>query len=90
MPTQSSACTLASVVSSRFSSLLQVLEKQQTSTLHDIERAKKQALDQVLHERQRLTDHLKALSQYNRSVQDLLGQGDDVIFFQVPDVRAAG
>lgn len=79
---ESSACTLASVVSRRFSSLLQVLEKQQASTLCDIEEAKKQALDQVLHERQRLTDHLKALSQYDQSVQDLLGQGDDFIFFQ--------
>lgn len=83
MPTQSSARTLASVVSRRFSSLLQVLEKQQASTLSDIEGAKKRALDQVLHERQRLTDHLKALSQYDQSVQDLLGQGDDFIFFQV-------
>lgn len=83
MPPQSSACTLASVVSRRFSSLLQVLEKQQASTLRDIEGAKKRALDQVLHERQRLTDHLKALSQYDQSVQDLLGQGDDFIFFQV-------
>ncbi|XP_034360356.1 E3 ubiquitin-protein ligase TRIM65 [Arvicanthis niloticus] len=79
---ESSACTLASVVSRRFSSLLQVLEKQQASTLGDIEVAKKQALDQVVNEKQRLTDHLKALSQYDHSVQDLLGQGDDYIFFQ--------
>lgn len=90
LPTQSSACTLASVVSRRFSSLLQVLEKQQASTLSDIEAAKKQALDQVVTEKQRLTDHLKALSQDDHSVQDLLGQVDDFIFFQVPDTRAAG
>lgn len=90
MPTQSSACTLASVVSRRFSSLLQVLEKQQASTLGDIEVAKTQALDQVVNEKQRLTDHLKALAQYDHRVQALLGQGDDYIFFQVPEFRAAG
>lgn len=88
--TQSSACTLASAVSRRFSSLLQVLEKQQASTLSDIEVAKKQALGQVLDEEQRLTEHLRALSQYDHSVQDLLGQVDDYIFFQVPDIRASG
>lgn len=79
---ESSACTLASVVSRRFSSLLQALEKQQASTLSDIEVAKKQALGQVLNEKQRLTDHLRALSQYDQSVQDLLAQADDCIFFQ--------
>lgn len=87
---ESSACTLASAVSRRFSSLLQVLEKQQASTLSDIEVAKKQALGQVLEEEQRLTEHLRALSQYDHSVQDLLGQVDDYIFFQVPDIRASG
>lgn len=84
MPTQSSACTLTSVVSSRFSSLLQALEKLQASTLRNIEVAKKQALDQALSEIQRLTDHLEVLSQYDHSVQDLLGQVDDSSFFQVP------
>lgn len=87
---QSSACTLTSVVSRRFRSLLQVLETRQASTLSDIEVAKKQALGHVLDEKQRLTEHLKALSQYDRSVQDLLGQADDSIFFQVPDIRASG
>lgn len=90
VPMQSSACTLASVISRRFSSLLQALEKQRASTLSDIEVAKKQALDQVLNEKQRLTDHLKALSQYDHSVQDLLAQADDCIFFQVPNIRATG
>ncbi|XP_059128127.1 E3 ubiquitin-protein ligase TRIM65 isoform X2 [Peromyscus eremicus] len=79
---QSSACTLTSVVSSRFSSLLQALEKLRALTLRNIEVAKKRALDQALSEIQRLTDHLEVLSQYDHSVQDLLGQVDDSIFFQ--------
>ncbi|KAL1778889.1 tripartite motif-containing protein 65 [Sigmodon hispidus] len=79
---ESSACTLASVVSSRFSSLLEALEKQQILALRNIEVAKKQALDQALDEIQRLTGHLEALSQYDHSVQDLLRQADDCIFFQ--------
>ncbi|KAL6046937.1 hypothetical protein STEG23_019977, partial [Scotinomys teguina] len=79
---ESSACTLTSVVSRRFSSLLQALEKLQASTLRDIEVAKKQALGQALSEIQRLTGHLEVLSQYDHSVQDLLGQVDDCIFFQ--------
>lgn len=87
---QSSACTLASVVSRRFSSLLQELEMRQTKILRDIEVAKKQALGQVLNEEQRLTGHLKALAQYDHSVQDLLEQVDDYNFFQVPDLGAVG
>lgn len=67
---------------SRFSSLLQALEKLQASTLRNIEVVKKQALDQALSEIQRLTDHLEVLSQYDHSVQDLLGQVDDSSFFQ--------
>ncbi|XP_055448210.1 tripartite motif-containing protein 65 isoform X2 [Psammomys obesus] len=79
---ENSACTLASVVSKRFCSLLQVLEEQQTKILRDIEVAKKQALGQVLNEEQRLAGHLKALAQYGHSVQDLLEQVDDYSFFQ--------
>ncbi|XP_028745548.1 tripartite motif-containing protein 65 [Peromyscus leucopus] len=79
---ESSACTLTSVVSSRFSSLLQALEKLQASTLRNIEVAKKQALDQALREIQRLTEHLEVLSQYDHGVQALLGQVDDSSFFQ--------
>lgn len=79
---ESSACTLASLVSRRFSSLLQALEKQQDLTLRNIEAAKEQALGQALNEIQRLTGHLEALSQYGHSVQDLLGQADDCVFFQ--------
>ncbi|CAH6776439.1 tripartite motif-containing protein 65 [Phodopus roborovskii] len=79
---ESSACTLASAVTSRFSSLFQALEKQKALTLRSIEVGKKQALGQALSETQRLTSHLEALSQYDRSVQDLLGQVDNCIFFQ--------
>ncbi|XP_029418542.1 tripartite motif-containing protein 65 isoform X2 [Nannospalax galili] len=71
---KSSACTLASVVSSRFSSLLQALEKRQALTLRDIKAANKQALAQVLNEIQRLTSHLEALEQYDYKVRDLLEQ----------------
>lgn len=86
MPTQSSACTVASLVSSRFSSLLQALETQWDLTLRNIKTAKEQALGQALNEIQRLTGHLEALSQYGHSVQDLLGQADDCVFFQVPNL----
>lgn len=79
---ESSACTVASLVSSRFSSLLQALKTQQDLTLRNIETAKEQALGQALNEIQRLTGYLKALSQYEHSVQDLLGQADDCVFFQ--------
>ncbi|ERE69117.1 tripartite motif-containing protein 65 [Cricetulus griseus] len=79
---ESSASTLASVVASRFSSLAQALEKRKALTLRSIEQAKKQVLGQALNEIQRLTGHLEALSQYDHSVQELLGQVDDHIFFQ--------
>ncbi|XP_060242355.1 E3 ubiquitin-protein ligase TRIM65 isoform X3 [Meriones unguiculatus] len=79
---ESSACTLASVVSRRFGSLLQVLEEQQTKILRDIEVAKEQALGQVLNEEQRLAGHLEALAQDGHSVQGVLEQVDDYSFFQ--------
>lgn len=78
------------MVASRFSSLAQALEKRKALTLRSIEQAKKQVLGQALNEIQRLTGHLEALSQYDHSVQELLGQVDDHIFFQVPDFGAGG
>uniref|UniRef100_A0A8C2N5B4 Tripartite motif-containing 65 n=1 Tax=Cricetulus griseus TaxID=10029 RepID=A0A8C2N5B4_CRIGR len=65
-------------------SQLQELQQQSSQierkalTLRSIEQAKKQVLGQALNEIQRLTGHLE----YDHSVQELLGQVDDHIFFQ--------
>lgn len=90
MPTQSSACTLASVVSSKFSCLLQALETRQTLALTDIEVAKSQALAQAQDGERRLRGHLEALAHHDRRIRDLLEQPDDQTFLQVPGLRAAG
>lgn len=90
MPTQSSACTLASVVSSKFSCLLQALEMRRTLALTDIEVAKTQALTRARDEERRLRGHLEALAHYDRRVRDLLEQSDDQTFLQVPGLGATG
>ncbi|XP_012891919.1 PREDICTED: tripartite motif-containing protein 65 [Dipodomys ordii] len=79
---QSSACTLASMVSSKFSCLLQALEKRQALALENIETAKTQALAQIQDEERQLRGHLEALTQYGRRVHDLLTQGDHQTFLQ--------
>nr|XP_004655743.2 tripartite motif-containing protein 65 [Jaculus jaculus] len=79
---QSSACNLASVVSSKFTSLIQALQLQQTLALRNIEAAKTQVLTQALDEMHQLQDHLEALAQHYHRVQNLLGQADDENFFQ--------
>ncbi|XP_058561576.1 E3 ubiquitin-protein ligase TRIM65 isoform X1 [Neofelis nebulosa] len=85
---QSSACTLASVVSSKFSCLLQALEMRRTLALTDIEVAKTQALTQAQDEERRLRGHLEALAHYDRRVRDLLEQSDDQTFLQESQLLA--
>lgn len=87
---QRSACTLASVVSGKFSCLLQALEMRRAVALKDIEVAKTQALTQALDEEQRLQGRLEALACRDRRIRDLLEQLDDRTFLQVPGLRAAG
>ncbi|XP_012309113.2 E3 ubiquitin-protein ligase TRIM65 isoform X2 [Aotus nancymaae] len=79
---QSSACTLASSVSGKFSSLLQALEMQHTAALRSIEAAKTQALAQAQDEEQRLRGHLEALARHGCRIQELLEQGDVLTFLQ--------
>ncbi|KAM9597743.1 E3 ubiquitin-protein ligase TRIM65 isoform 1-T1 [Trichechus inunguis] len=79
---QSSACTLATRVSGKFSCLLQALEMWRALALKGIEAAKAQALAKAQDERQRLQDHLEALAHHDCSVRDLLGQLDDRTFLQ--------
>ncbi|KFO35625.1 Tripartite motif-containing protein 65 [Fukomys damarensis] len=79
---QFSACNLASVVSGKFSRLLQALELRRISAQRDIEAAQTQALAPALDEEQQLQGHLEALAQYGQRVQDLLEQVDDQTFLQ--------
>ncbi|EHB10760.1 Tripartite motif-containing protein 65 [Heterocephalus glaber] len=79
---QNSACNLASVVSGKFSCLLQALELRRISAQRDIEAAQTQALAPALDEEQRLRGHLEALAQYGQRVQGLLEQVDDQTFLQ--------
>ncbi|KAF6300051.1 tripartite motif containing 65 [Rhinolophus ferrumequinum] len=79
---QSSACTLASVVSGKFSCLLQALEMRRNLALRDIEVAKTQALAQARDEEQRLRGHLEAMAQSDCRIRDLLEQLDDQTFLQ--------
>lgn len=90
MPIQRSACTLASMVSGKFSRLLQALEMRRMEALRGIEVAKTQALAQAQEEEQRLRGHLEATAVFDRRTQDLLEQSDDRTFLQVPGQRAAG
>lgn len=79
---QSSACTLASVVSGKFSRLLQALEMRRLQALRDIEVGKTQALAQAQEEEQRLQDHLEAMAHFDHRICDLLEQLDDRTFLQ--------
>ncbi|KAM5274827.1 E3 ubiquitin-protein ligase TRIM65 [Ctenodactylus gundi] len=79
---QSSACALASVVSGKFSRLLQALEWRRTLALRDMEAAKKQVLAQAQDEGQRLRGHLEALNHYSHEVRSVLEQVDDQSFLQ--------
>lgn len=79
---QSSACTLASMVSGKFSCLLQALEMRRNLALRDIEVAKTQALAQAQDEEQRLRGHLEAMAQSDCRIRDLLEQLDDQTFLQ--------
>lgn len=90
MPTQNSACTLTSVISGKFSCLLQALEMRRVRALRDINVAKTQALEQAQQEKQRLQGHLEAVSFCDRRIRHLLEHLDDWTFLQVPDLREAG
>ncbi|XP_012517828.1 PREDICTED: tripartite motif-containing protein 65 isoform X2 [Propithecus coquereli] len=79
---QSLACTLASSVSSKFSSLQQALEMRRAVVLRDIEVAKTQVLAQARDEEQRLQGHLEALARHGHRIQELLEQVDDRTFLQ--------
>ncbi|KAM6174290.1 E3 ubiquitin-protein ligase TRIM65 isoform 1-T1 [Erethizon dorsatum] len=79
---QTLACTLRSVVSGKFSRLLQALELRRISALRDIEAAETQVLAPALDEEQRLQGHLEALAQYGQRIQELLEQVDDQTFLQ--------
>uniref|UniRef100_G1SZ32 TRIM8/14/16/25/29/45/65 coiled-coil region domain-containing protein n=1 Tax=Oryctolagus cuniculus TaxID=9986 RepID=G1SZ32_RABIT len=81
-PAQSSACTLSSVASSKFSCLMQALELQRTLALRDIQAAETQALAQAREEEQRLQGHLDALARDGCRIRALLEQGDDQTFLQ--------
>ncbi|XP_023507763.1 E3 ubiquitin-protein ligase TRIM65 isoform X1 [Equus caballus] len=85
---QRSACTLASVVSGKFSCLLQALEMRRAVALKDIEVAKTQALTQALDEEQRLQGRLEALACRDRRIRDLLEQLDDRTFLQESQLLA--
>lgn len=88
VPTQSSACTLASVVSGKFSCLLQALKMRRDLALRDIEVAKTQALAQAQEEEQRLRGHLEAMTLSDHRIRNVLEQPDDQTFLQVPGLRA--
>ncbi|XP_058140736.1 E3 ubiquitin-protein ligase TRIM65 isoform X1 [Dasypus novemcinctus] len=79
---ESSACSLASVVSSKFSCLLQALKMLQDLALRDIETAKAQALDQARDEERRLRGHQEAWAGHSCRTQALLDQQDDYTFLQ--------
>ncbi|XP_057392362.1 E3 ubiquitin-protein ligase TRIM65 [Balaenoptera acutorostrata] len=85
---QSSACTLTSVISGKFSRLLQALEMQRDLALRDIEVAKTQALEQARDEKQRLQGHLEALSCCDHRIRNLLEQLDDRTFLQESQLLA--
>lgn len=90
MPTQNSACTLTSVISDKFSHLLQALERRRARALRDIDVAKTQAQEQAQQEKQRLQSHLEAMSLCDRRIRRLLEHLDDRTFLQVPGLRKAG
>ncbi|XP_023387477.1 tripartite motif-containing protein 65 isoform X2 [Pteropus vampyrus] len=77
-----SICTLASMVSAKFSCLLQALEMRRISALRDIEVAKTQALAQARDEEQRIQGHLEAVVHSDHRIRDLLEHSDDQTFFQ--------
>ncbi|XP_037013887.2 tripartite motif-containing protein 65 isoform X3 [Artibeus jamaicensis] len=79
---QSSACTLASRVSGKFSCLIQALEMRRDLALRDIKVAETQALAQAQEEEQRLQGHLEAVTHVDRRIQGLLEQLDDQTFLQ--------
>ncbi|XP_032726476.1 tripartite motif-containing protein 65 isoform X1 [Lontra canadensis] len=85
---ETSACTLASVISGKFRGLLQALEKRRASALKDIEVAETQALAQAQDAEQRLRGHREALVRYDRRVRDLLQQPDDRTFLQESQLLA--
>ncbi|XP_045842275.1 tripartite motif-containing protein 65 isoform X2 [Meles meles] len=85
---ESSACTLASMISGKFSRLLQALEMRRALALKDIEVAETQALAQAQDAEQRLRGHLEALVHYDRRVRDLLEQLDDRTFLQESQLLA--
>ncbi|XP_058904068.1 E3 ubiquitin-protein ligase TRIM65 isoform X1 [Kogia breviceps] len=79
---QSSACTLTSMISGKFSRLLQALEIQRDLALRDIEVAKTQALEQARDEKRRLQGHLEVLSCCDLRILNLLEQLDDPTFLR--------
>ncbi|XP_049624488.1 tripartite motif-containing protein 65-like [Suncus etruscus] len=79
---QTSACTVASVVSDKFSHLLQALEERRASALRDLEEARSRASAQAQEEEQRLQRHLQALAEYDSRARAALEQEDDVAFLQ--------
>ncbi|XP_006869734.1 PREDICTED: tripartite motif-containing protein 65 [Chrysochloris asiatica] len=85
---QSSACNLASMVSSKFSCLLRALETRQASALKAIEEAKTEQLVKAQVGEQQLQDHLEALARHDCKVQNLLGQPDDRTFLQESQLLA--
>lgn len=83
VPPQTSACTVASVVSDKFSRLLLALEERRTSALRDLEEARSRASAQAQEVEQRLQRHLQALAEYDSRARAVLEQEDDVAFLQV-------
>ncbi|XP_053425529.1 tripartite motif-containing protein 65 isoform X2 [Nycticebus coucang] len=79
---QSLACSLASSVSSKFTSLQQALEIRRAAVLRDIEVAKTQVLAQARDEEQQLQGHLEALARHGHRIRELLEQEDDRTFLQ--------
>ncbi|XP_040100518.1 tripartite motif-containing protein 65 isoform X2 [Oryx dammah] len=79
---QNSACTLTSMISGKFSRLLQALEMRRARALRDIDVAKTQAQEQALQEKQRLQSHLEAVSLCDRRIRRLLDHLDDWTFLQ--------
>uniref|UniRef100_H0WJP3 Tripartite motif containing 65 n=2 Tax=Otolemur garnettii TaxID=30611 RepID=H0WJP3_OTOGA len=79
---QSLACSLASSVSSKFTSLQQALEIRRAAVLRDIEVAKTRVLAQAQDEEQRLQGHLEALARHGHRIRELLEQVDDRTLLQ--------
>ncbi|XP_004709344.2 tripartite motif-containing protein 65 [Echinops telfairi] len=79
---QGSACGLASVVSGKFSCLLQALELRRASVLRDLEAAKAHELTKARDGEQQLRSHLEALAAHEGRMQNLLAQQDDCVFLQ--------